>query len=420
MTGIINRLSSNQSLLSVINAQDGWVSSNIAVTIDGQSELFEQTNNPHRQLECFLIDQQTSGSLTLNQIQFPASETDLPLIFIFAIKMPSGGVITTTLTPVGVAGVSSVINTVNLQQSAATVNAPGILSPQWFIFRTSPLIVEGSSVFAVDIEISFAPTEAGEAFYFTTPSLYPQYEFFSQNRAVGEIASYLPAVLIETDLNADIVPDVSMLRLIDVATLGLGEALLMTEEFAYLDNEDGFNDSNNKTKSKFINYDIAVLEYLVWLCKFNGTRPVTRFESSLEYVSDPFVLGETEGDAGSVLNSTDSLRLTSYLTLNPPALTRTAQENLLRWQLEYGYYGKNAGTIPALVSATKLMLIDTQFVGIAYDYDTEPFVINITTKWNETFGTTGPELIGQPSDLVLYAVDFSRPLGVLINHELVA
>jgi|GEM_PF-3202890 len=420
MTGIINRLSSNQSLLTVVNAQDGWSSSNITVTIDGQSELFEDVNNPHRQLKCFLIDQQMSGSLSLSQIQFSASETNLPLIFIFAIKMPSGGIITTTLTPVGIVGASSVVDTVNLQQSAATVNAPGILSPQWFIFRTSPLVVEGSNPFTVNIEISFAPTEAEEAFYFTTPSLYPQYEFYLQNRAVGEVVSYLPAVLIETDLNADVVPNAPMLRLIDVATLSLGEALLLTEEFAYLDNEDGFNDLNNKTKSKLINHDIAVLEYLVWLCKFNGTRPVTRFESSLESVSDPFVLGETEGDSGSVLNSADTLRLTSYLTLNPPALTKTAQENLLRWQLEYGYYGKNAGTIPALISAAKLMLIDTQYVGVDYDYDTEPFVINITTKWNETFGTTGPELIGQSSELVLDAIDYSRPLGVLINHELIA
>lgn len=420
MTGIINRLSSNQSLLTVVNAQGGWSSSNITVTIDGQSELFEEVNNPHRQLKCLLTDQQMSGSLILNQIQFSADETNLPLIFIFAIKMPSGGIITTTLTPVGIVGASSVVDTVNLQQSAATVNAPGILSPQWFIFRTSPLVVEGSNAFAVDIEISFAPTEVEEAFYFTTPSLYPQFEFFSNNRAVAEVASRLPAVLIETDLNADVVPDAPMLRLIDVATLSLGEALLLTEEFTYLDNEDGFNDSNNKTKSKLINYDVAVLEYLVWLCKFNGTRPVTRFESSLEFVSDPFILGETEGDAGSVLNSTNTLRLTSYLSLNPPALTKTAQENLLRWQLEYGYYGKNAGTIPALISAVKLMLIDTQYVGISYDYDTEPFVINVTTKWDETYGVTGPELIGQPSALVLDAISFSRPLGVLINHELVA
>lgn len=90
MTGIVNRLSSAQSLLTVVNAQDGWSSTNIAVTIDGQSELFEEVNNPHRQLECFLINQQTSGSLTLNQIQFSVNQIDVPLIFIFAIKMPSG------------------------------------------------------------------------------------------------------------------------------------------------------------------------------------------------------------------------------------------------------------------------------------------------------------------------------------------
>ena len=123
--------------------------------------------------------------------------------------------------------------------------------------------------------------------------------------------------IIESDLNADVLPDAPLLRLIDVATVSLGEALLLTEEFAYVDIEDGFNDSINQTKSKLINYDVAILEYLVWLCKFNGTRPVTRFESSLDSVGDPFVLNT------STLNSSNTLRLTSYLTLNPPARLQT-------------------------------------------------------------------------------------------------
>ena len=414
MAGIVNRLSSNQSLLTVVDTQGSWISSDITATVDGQSELFESAGNPHRQLKCTLINPATSGTLSLNQIQFPASEAETPLIFIFAVRMPSGGTITTTLTPVGIVGASSVVDTVNLEQSAATINAPGILSPQWFIFRTTPLVVGGSVTFAVDIEISFAPTALGEEFYFTTPSLYPQYEFFSQNRAVAEIASRLPSVIIESDLNADVLPDAPLLRLIDVATVSLGEALLLTEEFAYVDIEDGFNDSINQTKSKLINYDVAILEYLVWLCKFNGTRPVTRFESSLDSVGDPFVLNT------STLNSSDTLRLTSYLALNPPPLTRTAQETLLRWQLEYGYYGRNAGTIPALTAAAQLMLVGTQYVDITYDYDTLPFVINIATKWDETYGATGPELIGESSNLVLDAIKYSKPLGVLVNHEMVA
>ena len=45
--------SSNQSLLTVVDTQGGWVSSDITATVDGQSELFESAGNPHRQLSYF-------------------------------------------------------------------------------------------------------------------------------------------------------------------------------------------------------------------------------------------------------------------------------------------------------------------------------------------------------------------------------
>jgi hypothetical protein len=130
----------------------------------------------------------------------------------------------------------------------------------------------------------------------------------------------------------------------------------------------------------------------------------------LELLAEPFVLDV------SVLNGPDVIRLTSIDELNPPALTVIAQENLLKWQMEYGYYGRNAGTVPAIVGAAGLMLIDNQSASVSYDYSDEPFVIDLRTHWYETIGALGPEEIGSSSPLVLEAISPDRPWGTLIRH----
>lgn len=421
MAGVVNRLVGAQSLLSAVNTGTSWSSSNMTVTIDGASELLQNSGTQYKQLKCVLNSPNTSGTLSLNEIQLSTGDANRPLVFVFAVKMAAGGTVTTTLTHDDEPLTEIVTTSVNLQQSAAAVNAPGVLSPQWFVYRTDPLtIVEPEGIPSVSISIQFTPTNTAEAFYFTTPALYQQYEFAVNNDAVTTLAARLPEIMVDIDTTADVVPDVPLLRFLDVASLGLGDSLRYVRDFAYLDISEGYDDSDNSTKSTMVNSDVATFAYLVWLAKFSGTSPVTRFESSLEYVADAFVLGATEGDGGSTLNSTDMLRLTSYTSLNPPALTEAEQETLLRWQLDYGYYGRNAGTIPAITEAAKLMLVGTEYVGVAYDYDAEPFTIDIQTKWSETYGAIGPEVIGQSSELVLEAVSYARPLGTLIRHEMIA
>jgi hypothetical protein len=219
--------------------------------------------------------------------------------------------------------------------------------------------------------------------------------------------------MFQADLDAETAPDRAMLRLIDIATLGLGESLELTREFAYVDTEEGFSSSDSLTKSTLVNSSVAELETLIWLCKFSGTQPITRFNFSPEIVFDAFILESSD------LNSEDQLRLTSFTDLNPPLLDTAAQETLLRWQLDTGYYGKNAGTLNALTEATKLQLINTKTVYVAYDYDAAPYEINIQTKWSETIGAIGPEVIGQSSEIILESIEPARPLGTKITHEYV-
>jgi hypothetical protein len=412
MAGVQNRLSGPARFCSSANNPGEWNAVNLELGEILSSELYP--NSEFKQLELLVSDGQTNGELTLGPIQLLSSDSNRPMILVFAVKIPSGGTITTSLIDESGLASNIVTTNVNAQQAAAAVNAPGILSPQWFIFRSESITIDADTELpTISIIIEFEPSNPNEKFYFTTPAVYHKYEFFIANQAVAAVASQMPQVFIDIDADADSSPDVPMLRFIDVATVALGESLETTGDFAYLDTEDGYEDSDDSTKSTLVNHDVAELSTLLWLAKFNGTRPVLRFNSSLDIEADPFVLDVSQ------LDGDDVIRLTSYAELNPPALNIAAQESLLRWQMEYGYYGRNAGTVPAVVESAKLMLIDSQSASVSHDYDQEPFVIDLQTYWYETLGAIGPEAIGEPSQLVLEAVERARPLGTLIRHEMI-
>lgn len=410
MVGVQNRLTGAARFCSAINNTEQWNTSNL---ISGEiltSELVPGSN--FKQLELTVQSGQSSGQLTLGPIQLLSEDSARPMILVFAAKLPSGGTITTSVVDES-ALISNITTTAIVsQQSNAAINAPGLLSPQWFIFRSESITIEAETP-TISINITFQPNNLNETFYFTTPAVYHKYEFFISNPAVPSIASLLPTVFLDIDSESEESLDVPLLRLIDVLNLGLGEALELTGDFAYSDIEDGYIESDDSTKSTLAHHEVASIDTLLWLAKFNGTRPILRFNSSLELLAEPFVLDV------SVLDGPDVIRLTSYEELNPPALTVAAQETLLRWQMEYGYYGRNAGTLPAIVGAANLMLIDNQSASVSYDYGNEPFVIDLQTHWYETIGALGPQDIGNSSQLVLEAISPARPLGTLIRHEMV-
>ena len=409
MVGVQNRLTGAASFCSSINNIGQWNTINLTSGEITTSELVPNSN--FKQLALTVQSGQASGQLTLGPVQLLSSDSNRPIILLFAAKLPSGGTITAEIVDESAVITNVTTTAVVSQESNAAVNAPGLLSPQWFIFRSDPITIEAETP-TISIYITVQPNNVSETFYFTTPSVYHKYEFFISNPAVPAIASLLPEVFLEIDSESQESLDVPLLRLIDILNLGLGESLEITGNFAYSDIEDGYVESDNSTKSLLAHHEVASIETLLWLAKFNGTSPVLRFNASSQLSSEPFILDV------SVLNGTDVIRLTSYEELNPPAVTVSAQETLLRWQMEYGYYGRNAGTLPAILAAAKLMLIDNQNVSISYDYDIEPFTIDIQTQWFETIGAAGPEDIGSQSQLILEAISPARPLGVLVRHEM--
>jgi hypothetical protein len=238
-------------------------------------------------------------------------------------------------------------------------------------------------------------------------------EFIRENVALQYISGFLPQFMIEDDFTTVQPIDIPLHRFIDVATVGLDSAVTKALEISYIDKVSGLDASLSETQSTLVSPSIAGIPELLWLAKFVGTKPVTRFASSQETATDPFVLDS------SLLDSADTIRVTSYSSLNPPAFDETAQKELLQWQVSTRNFGFNAGTTEAIEEAAKLMLVGEKTVSLSYDYTSQPFVIDIQTPWYETLG--GDEsLIGESSQLVLEAAAKAKPIGVLLTHTMTA
>jgi len=405
---ITNRLTGVQETLTSTGGSLQWQVSGGTIYDGGISELSPFTN--YRQLKIGV----TSATVELSLDNLITFENDggLPFTFLFAIKMPSGGTITSSIqenTSISILSTETKV----ISAATASINAEGVGSPQWSIIRFNTDAVPDIESPTFNISITIDPEDVGEFIYFTRPAFYPRYEFLAQNASLEQLLGYLPELFIETDFSVTDDLDLPMFRYLDVATSQMDVVSNNAIGYTFFDISEGYVEGEADLESLLVETSNADLDTLIWLAKFSGTLPITRFASSLEVVSDPFVLDS------STLDSADTIKITSYSELNPPAIDQEDQRILVKWQIDNGYYGINAGTDTAIKESAKLMLIGTKTVSLEYDYSTLPFQVNVLTRWDETFGAD-VSLIGQSSDLVLEAIAKARPLGVLVTHELVA
>lgn len=408
---IVNRLTGAQRYLTSFGTPTKWTVSNATVLVDSISELYP--NSDYKQIKLTLDQGASSCYLDLDVLHLENDDLNNPIIFLSAIKMPSGGTVIGTLQNVEAGDEAFVETTLYVNSSDSVVNAPGVLSPQWNIFRSDPItLTVESGTPALDIRLEIIPDEVSEDIYFTLPLCYQQFDAVFANNVLPSVMINIPEIMRTEDLAFTGKPDIPLHRFIDICTFTLDNVYTTARDYVFLDVSEGYDVNDPATKSTLVNADVAEFETLVWLAKFTGTSPVTRFESSLDALGDPFQLDS------STLNSTAALRLTSFTNLNPPALDLTEQIALLRWQLDHGWYGKNAGTLPAVQEAAKLMLTGDKELVTEYDFAAEPWTIHLFSPWDQTFGALGEEQVGLASDLVLDAVSYAKPLGVLVTHEM--
>lgn len=416
MGAITNRLSGTQFSLSEFDTANSWTSDDMGISVDITSELW--TTSTNKQLALTILNDDHTGTIRLDSAEINLSDLGKPIIFTCGVKMPSGGTVEVSLGHSSQEEENSVTTLRAVLGSTSVVNAVGVVNPQWFVFRSDPIIpVSSVGTTGMTIHVTFTANDATAPIYFTLPVLCQNYEFASNNKVLSSVAQSIPAVFLDIDFEQTGGIELPFLRLLDIFTNGLDESYQQMGKYAYLDIAQGYNEADNTTKSTLVNSDVADFATLVWLCKFTGTKPVTRYESSLDTVTTPFILGD-EISTGSLLGGDDGLLLTSYTELSPPTFTLAKQTELLRWEVDNGYYGINAGTLPAVVDAAKQQLTGEKGVVVEYDYAAEPWVINLFSEWYETYGAVGEEDVGNSSKLVLGAVEYARPLGVKVTHTM--
>ena len=415
MARTINRFSETQYKLTSVNQADTWVTTNINVATPSTSTF---RPNGYKQFEMSIIDPDQPNFLELNGLNLFETDENTEIVLTFAVRMVSGGSVSVLISETNL-GINEVdqtfpIDATNSVFATSSIAEPVVSTVEWSIIRTNPIVVPVSvNTPTLNISISFEPVDDTEIFYFTSPFIAPNYDMFLKNSSIIPIMQNLPFWLVQQDLELESTPNVQLARLIDIGSTYVDKAIEYAFAYHYVDIEDGFNALNPLTISRFSDPSQATYPVLLYLSAFVFTSPVTRFESAEDYLPEPFILDESN------LDEETRLLLTTITSITPPTITRNIQLDLLRWQIQFGYYGANAGTMNAVIEAAKQMLIGDKELSVSFDWDTEPWVINIESPWDQTFGAD-EESVGTQSSLVLQAVSYAKPLGVLVNHNIAA
>ena len=415
MAKTINRLSESQYKLTSVNQANTWSTTNLNISNDALSTF---RPNGYRQFEMSLIDPNQPNALEINGLNLFETDENIEIILTFAVRMASGGSVSVVISETNL-GINEVQQTFQIASTGSVFATSSVVEPvvstvEWNIIRTNSIVVPVSANTPnIDISISFDPIDNGEIFYFTSPFVSPNYDMFSNNSAIIPIMQNLPFWLVQQDLETVSTPNVQLSRLIDIGSMYIDKAIEYIFAYQYVDVEGGFDPSNPLTISGFVDPTEAAYPVLLHLAPYVFTSPVTRYESAEAFFPQPFILDL------STLDSDDRLLLTTITSLASPVITRSFQLDLLRWQIEFGYYGAFAGTMSAVVEAAKKVLIGDKTLSVDFDWDDEPWVINLESPWDETFGAD-LESIGLQSSLVLLAVRYAKPLGVLVNHNITA
>lgn len=409
-----NRLSREQYQLTKINTATTWNSTNLNINNEAVSTF---RPGGYRMLSLSVIDDSLPAFIELQGVPGIPEDSDQLMSFSFASRMLGGGSTKVTITENVYGTINEVTEVVSTSSGSEYLVSTGGGSQTeavlWKIVRSDLFRADivTSLPPSFNIKIEFEPQDPNEIFYFTSPVLIQEYDYARLNAAFLQLAKQLPQWIKDITVASTSNPQNQLFKYMDIGSLYIDKAIEYLFEYKFFDISMGFNATNSFTRSELIDPIVADYQTLLWLVSFVFTKPVTDFELSPEFLPDPFILDESE------LDGTDRLVLTTYSALNPPVVSRTLQLNLLRWQATTGYYGAFAGTLPAIREAAKQMLVENKTITIDYDWAISPWVINVETPWNETYGGdfTG---IGQSSALVLEAISHARPLGVLVNHTM--
>jgi len=303
-------------------------------------------------------------------------------------------------------------------EGSESVIIGGTDEAKWKLIRSTPVRVPSSGFYSIQLQLRIVFEDYTNASAnIARPSSYPSLRFLD-NLFLQGVTQYIPDVFFESDL-ADFSanePTLPLTRFLDVLTTTAGDINVTANQFEYLDKASGGDPDDLTTLSQFVDPRVCDSNYLSYLAQYRGRPLLVTYQPSTEGVGwQVFTLNS------SLLTGLDpatGLPVGTHVlgtgAANSGALP-DGVEAYARWQVETGYYGHNAGTIDAMVSAAKRALTGTKTV----NYTVTQNQIAFTTSQAETYGTVVGD-IGTSNSFVLSLIEPAKPLGMLITHTLAA
>jgi hypothetical protein len=303
-------------------------------------------------------------------------------------------------------------------EGSESVIIGGTDEAKWQPIRSIPVRVPSSGFYSIELQMRIVFDDYTNASVnIARPSAYPSLRFLD-NLFLQGVTSYIPNVFFESDF-ADFSknePTLPFTRFLDVLTTTAGDINITANQFEYLDKASGGDPDDLTTLSQFVDPRVCDSNYLSYLAQFRGRPLLVTYQPSTEGVGwEVFTLDS------SVLTGIDpatSLPVGTHVLGTGAANTGSLPEGIeayARWQVETGYYGHNAGTLDAMVSAAQRALTGTKTV----NYTVTQNQIAFTTSQAETFGTVVGD-VGLSNPFVLSLIEPARPLGMVVTHTLSA
>lgn len=303
-------------------------------------------------------------------------------------------------------------------EGSHTLFIGGTDTPTWHLVRAIPIAVPATGRWSIGVNFRVVFTTLTDAHLnIARPTLHTSQRFLLGDFFTSVIGN-IPEIFLESDFAnySTNNPTYPLSRFVDVITTTAGDIYDQTISFEYLDSSEGGSASNLFTLSRLVDPRVCDSAYLSWLSQFRGRPILITYQPSTEGIGwSVFTLNS------SLLSGLDPI---TNLPVGIDVLGSDATnlgglpagvEAFARWQVETGYYGHNAGTIQAMVSAIRRNLTGDEVVNYTLSTNTIAF----TTKQSETFGSVVGD-IGTSNSVVMSLIEPARPLGMIVTHTMTA
>jgi hypothetical protein len=287
----------------------------------------------------------------------------------------------------------------------------GVLdSERWHLLRAVPTRLPDTGNYSISVQMRVVfSTTTNAHLNISRPTVITSFGI-SRNRFMQFAGQFMPEIFLDQDI-ADFStnePTFPLLRFIDSITTDANDLQVKSEQFTYIDLATGFDPTDSGTFSTLVDPNYCDGTTLLWLAQFRGRPILVTYEPSTEGAS--WVRFTLDDPVSGVLDDIGVLGSNASDIGLPDGV-----EAYARWQVETGYYGHNAGTLEAMISAIQRLLTGAGVV----NYTVSANAIHFTTSWTETYGSVIGD-IGSASELLLQIVEPARPLGMIVTHELTA